>query len=132
MLWCIQNQRASTYSVCIGECAGCIDKSCLWLYTHFLALFHCFAAISLCHDRSFFIHPSEMHIVFCSIGRAPLLHGLGGRGAIALCLLAQFAFGLTVCIQRHFSGRNADACLMVFRLCANVGRCPTLGKCEVE
>ena len=34
--------------------------------------------------------------------------------------------------SKAFSGRNADACLMVFRLCANVWRCPTLGKCEVE
>ena len=42
-----------------------------------------------------------MHAVFYSTGCAPLLQGLRGRGAIALCLLAQFAFGLTVCIQRH-------------------------------
>ena len=57
---------------------------------------------------------------------------LGGSRSDCIVLVG------TVCIRPYgvyskaFSGRNADACLMVFRLCANVWRCPTLGKCEVE
>ena len=102
-----------------------------------LTFWHCFIVSQQHHCAMTGLFYSPKRNAYCLLfHRARTTFAwLGGSRSDCIVLVGTVCirpYGLTVCIQRHFSGRNADACLMVFRLCANVWRCPTLGKCEVE